>query len=75
MKHISIVTHGSFLGITGERLSIYENEKKITDFPLSKIKTIRSYGYAILTTYIWNCIINAGMEPCENLKRNGIKNF
>jgi CRISPR-associated protein Cas1 len=22
-----------------------------------------NYGYAILTTYVWNCIINAGMEP------------
>jgi CRISPR-associated protein Cas1 len=41
MKHLSFVNQGSFLGVTGERLSVYENGKTILEFPFSRIKTIR----------------------------------
>jgi CRISPR-associated protein Cas1 len=57
MKHITVSQSGSFLGITGARLSISDKEGTIQEIPLSRIKTITTTkpGISISNNLILTC--------------------
>lgn len=40
MRHLSILEHGSFLGVSGSRLQIKSEGKTVKEIPLSRIKSI-----------------------------------
>lgn len=55
MKHVTVMGYGTFLGLTGARLCIYEaNKTNVKEIPLNQIKTltVTKKGMSISTDLI-----------------------
>ena len=69
----------SLLGLEGAGAAIYWTalrdahlmpesfEKRIGRGASDPVNSALNYGYAILTSYVWHCVINAGLEPYAGL--------
>jgi len=75
VKADSIHWRNMFVGIEGEGASIYfdalfrtgllncPEKRRVKRNASDSVNSALNYGYAILRSYVWNSIINAGLEP------------
>lgn len=57
MRHLSLVEHGQFIGITGERLVVYEENTIVLETPLSRLRsvTIAKNGISFSSNVVLAC--------------------
>lgn len=57
MKHLTIKEHGTFLGLKGERLCVYQNERLLKELPLNRLSTVTilKEGVSFSSNLLLNC--------------------
>jgi CRISPR-associated protein Cas1 len=57
MKHIVVSEFGTFLGLKGERLVVYQSEKVLKEYPLNRLSTITvcKSGVSFSSNLLINC--------------------
>jgi CRISPR-associated protein Cas1 len=58
MKHIVIFEYGTFPGVKGERLVVYQNDKALKEYPLNRLSTITVCKSGV--SFSSNLLINCG---------------
>lgn len=59
MKHLSIVEHGQFVGLTGNRLTVSKGKERLQEYPLNRLKTvvIAKTGVSLSSNIILACAV------------------